>query len=542
MNKLLIAISLLFVIGNITAEEILIKIKDSRSFVKEELTAGGLTFSIEPLIPSRNGIIQDWFVATTNERTDKSPWDLAHQLVEENEEIIYGEPNCPTITKGQEQLAESLSKELKESRGYNEEWPHPDKNSDVFAWHLQEGYSQLKDARKKGSYKGGDRIRVAHFDTGYDPNHISTPKNVCGDLERNYVKGENPNSSIDPNKDGILEQPGHGTGTLSILAGNLVTSPDQKFADYMGGAPEVEIVPIRLSNSVLLFQAKEFAQALDYAVSINCDVLSMSMGGVASKLWAESVNAAYEKGLVMVTAAGNNVAGGLPTKYLVYPAKFKRVIAACGVCYDHTPYFKTDPWFVGMQGNHGPQKLMGSAIAAYTPNITWARIGEKDKISISGGGTSSATPQVASAVALWLQKYNNFQYDQPWQRVNAVRNALFSTAKKDLAESAKYYGNGVLRASEALDVAPIKDSQKIPKDEVFLPYLSLLFGWETRSEINEEMISVELLQLEQNNSNLAILLENLDGKTTISEQERSEIFQVIKNIPEASSTLIELTK
>ena len=32
----------------------------------------------------------------------------------------------------------------------------------------------------------------------------------------------------------------------------------------------------------------------------------MSMGGLASRAWADTVNRAYESGLVIVTAAGNN--------------------------------------------------------------------------------------------------------------------------------------------------------------------------------------------------------------------------------------------
>ena len=39
--------------------------------------------------------------------------------------------------------------------------------------------------------------------------------------------------------------------------------------------------------------------------------------------WADAVNAPYELGIFIVTVAGNNF-GNLPTRNIVYPARFKR--------------------------------------------------------------------------------------------------------------------------------------------------------------------------------------------------------------------------
>ena len=67
------------------------------------------------------------------------------------------------------------------------------------------------------------------------------------------------------------------------------------------------------------------------------DVVTMSMGGTASQAWAEAVNALYDAGVFVVTAAGNNY-GNLPTHETVFPARFNRVVAACGVMADGQPY------------------------------------------------------------------------------------------------------------------------------------------------------------------------------------------------------------
>jgi hypothetical protein len=62
----------------------------------------------------------------------------------------------------------------------------------------------------------------------------------------------------------VFDQSGHGTGTIGILAGPNI-----------GGAPEAEIVPLRIANSMVLFFASAVASALNYAVQDNCDVISM---------------------------------------------------------------------------------------------------------------------------------------------------------------------------------------------------------------------------------------------------------------------------
>ena len=77
-------------------------------------------------------------------------------------------------------------------------------------------------------------------------------------------------------------------------------------------------------------------------------------------------------GVFVVTAAGNNY-DNLPTRNIVYPARFKRVVAACGVMADHTPYADLAPRL--MAGNYGPDDKMATAIAASTPNTPWARMG-----------------------------------------------------------------------------------------------------------------------------------------------------------------------
>src|SRR5690606_13358416 len=91
------------------------------------------------------------------------------------------------------------------------------------------------------------------------------------------------------------------------------------------------------------------------ASGIPVQVVSLSMGGAPSASWASAVNAAYDAGITIVSAAGNNF-NGFPTQHVIYPARFARVIAACGVTYNMEPYFTLKPG--EMQGCFGPKRHM----------------------------------------------------------------------------------------------------------------------------------------------------------------------------------------
>src|SRR5687768_3222915 len=198
----------------------------------------------------------------------------------------------------------------------------------------------------------------------------------------------------------------------------------------------------------------------------------MSMGGVASQAWAEAVNALYELGVFIVTAAGNN-RGNLPTRNIVYPARFGRVVAACGVMADNTPYANLDISL--MAGNYGPTAKMATAMAAFTPNVPWPRLGCAGTVNFDGAGTSSATPQIAAAAAIWIQRHKaawEANYPEGWMRVEAVRQALFESAD-DL--SAEFLGRGRVHARAALDHGPASADtlQMTPRDAAVFPILRM---------------------------------------------------------------------
>ncbi len=460
----------------------------------------------------------EWYVARAKGASRENLWDVAHEaidklsrkrgltaqarpdIVEPNlqQQWIIGESENPKVLGASE-----------EACSFNDQDKSLPRLIGQFAWHLGDSFSQLAAARETAKLQtGSNAIRIAHLDTGYDKKHsIFSSVNINRSLERNFVDDDRPKDAADLGVDGLLKNPGHGTGTLSILSGGLfeINKHGYSFKDMLGGAPEAEIVPVRVGNSVVQLTTKDIASGINYAVDVKVNVISMSMGGVASAAWADAVNKAYEAGIVFVAAAGNNFSTGsfgFPTRKIVYPARFRRVVAACGVMGNRQPYYDLDQG--QMQGNWGPEGAMATALSAYTPNVPWAQWGCPEIVRMDGAGTSSATPQIAAAVALYLQLYRKTLIEsadyQGWKRVEAVRQALFRSADRTAdGGSREKLGNGLLRANHALAIKPIPSQmlQKTALDSAGFPFLNVLSRRGLVPSQEDAMLQLEATQLSQ---------------------------------------------
>jgi hypothetical protein len=440
--------------------------------------------------------VEQWHLVAAEEPGERLPWDLCHQMLSEG----LGFAGAPSVTFAEPDLVQQFvtsdgqSDARKAAAGCPASGDPQDARfprvqaggKDEPLWFARQQFSQFASIPPD---PGPRPVRVAHIDTGYDPGHRTLPAGLRADLQRNFILGENPHSAVDTTS-GHLTNPGHGTGTLSILAGK-----------GMGAAPGVEVVPIRVADRVVLFRNSAVAQAFDYVHQL-CDdpatfvhAITMSMGGVASQAWADAVNALYERGVFIACAAGNNF-GNLPTRQIVFPARFNRVTAACGVMANLKPY--ADLAINLMAGNYGPPDKMRTAVAACTPNLPWARRGCAAIVDLDGAGTSAATPQVAAAAALWIGRHRDAweAYAQGWMRVEAVRKALFESATPGDPDR---LGHGRLRAADAQAVQPAAaaDLRKQPADRASFAALRVLTGLGAAAvpDGRQEMLELEALQL-----------------------------------------------
>src|SRR5208337_4445185 len=325
-------------------------------------------------------------------RPDLHPWDEAHAALTRHESLglesapVYAEPDFVQAFPYQgpdDQGLESFgSAGACVLSGPDDFWPPAiPRPTFPFAWHLGDNFSGLQAARDRVGDPTGKRVRIAILDTGYDPEHISLPEHLMTALQWNFV--DDNNDARDPNRHFPTNNPGHGTATLALLAGGKVhPAAFPGFDAYLGGAPHAEVVPVRIADSVIHFGTYAIAQGIEYAIAKGCDVVSISMGGVPARSWAAAVNRAYEAGVAIFAAAGNRI-GLSPPSTIVYPARFNRVVAVCGVTADRTPYFKAG-LHRKMQGCFGPPAKMSTAIAAYTPNTPWSILGCHELITIDG--------------------------------------------------------------------------------------------------------------------------------------------------------------
>jgi hypothetical protein len=520
---------------------ILVKAPSQGPIVEQRLGLARVRFKAEPLfenIPPEQargfgaaGGTVEWQRLTLEAGDDRNPWDLAHSLTRRDagfgasaQGAVFAEPDLlhqwltPPSAPG-DALGAAAQPEPQRTN-----FPRVPGDNLWFRDKNHSGFNAIA-----GGAAVGAGARIAHIDTGYDPDHVTRPKHLLTGRARNFVERGNASDAVDHGVDGLMTNPGHGTGTLALLAS----------AQY-GGAPGAEVLPLRIANGVVLFSTSALARAFDHVYGLRndpatrIDVITMSMGGVASQAWAEAINRLYEAGVFIVTAAGNNY-GNLPTHNVVFPARFGRVLAACGVMADGSPY--ADLGLDRMAGNYGPDSKMKSALSAPTPNVPWAVRGSKTLVNWSGQGTSCATPQIAAAAAIWIAKNRAAldAYPKPWMKVEAVRRALYDSATQG---NASRFGRGLLQADEALALAPVaaaqlKQEQSASAEFAILRLLTGL-GAAAPDPTRMKMLELEALQLSQS-PEIAPLIEDPDA--TVSVAQRRRIFQALADHPKASRPL-----
>jgi thermitase len=262
----------------------------------------------------------------------------------------------------------------------------------------------------------GDGIKVAVLDTGVATDNEDIAANVV--LHANF-------STAATGEDNY----GHGTHVAGIIAATKDTE------GVSGVCPDCSILDGKVLNDDGSGSTSAIANGINWAVANGAKVINMSLGQrVSSRALEAAVNNAWNKGVVIVAAAGN--AG---TQAPIYPGAYPNVIAVAATDNnDAKASFSTyGKWVdVAAPGVNVYSTFPKHPFALGTQN---GREMGYDIIS----GTSMASPVVAGVAAL--------VWSTPAGTANtAVRAKVESTADDKVPGTGTYWAHGRVNACKAV--------------------------------------------------------------------------------------------
>ncbi|MBK8211937.1 MAG: hypothetical protein IPK78_20340 [Rhodospirillales bacterium] len=198
----------------------------------------GTTFRLRPLCPNEAtttlgaAAASRWYLAEASPAAVSSAdlWELAYKAASER-----GVPGAPGLYAEPDFLNPWLYENLVRPKkgfaaGPGETCEFNDQDGEYpqgpgFAWHLRDDFSQLKVARDEVNGDHPGPVRLGILDTGFDFSHQAKPAVLRLDLQRNFVHDNQPaDDASDPFERGLFNNPGHGTGTIGILAGGMIAT------------------------------------------------------------------------------------------------------------------------------------------------------------------------------------------------------------------------------------------------------------------------------------------------------------------------------
>jgi|GEM_PF-667955 len=227
-------------------------------------------------------------------------------------------------------------------------------------WNLEP--IQVKQAWKAGLT--GKNIKIAVIDSGISPHDDLS---IAG----GYSAVSYTSSYKDDN--------GHGTHVAGIIGA--------KHNGYGidGIAPEAQIYAVKALDQNGSGDLQSLLQGIDWSIANGMDIVNMSLGTTSdSKILHDAVNKAYEQGVLLVAASGNDGNG----KPVNYPAAYSSVVAVSAT------NEKNQLASFSTTGDEVEFSAPGTNITSTYLNQYYA----------TGSGTSQATPHAAAMFALLKQR------------------------------------------------------------------------------------------------------------------------------------------
>jgi serine protease len=340
---------------------------------------------------------------------------------------------------------------------------------------------------------------VAVLDTGIAYKDYGDYRQAPDFSSTSFVQGYDfINNDIYPNDDN-----GHGTH----VAGTIAQSTNDSYGTA-GMAFKAALMPLKVLNANGSGSMAELIEAFDYILKgpDHVDVINMSLGFIGTPdpndnitmLFEDALEAAYEKGIIIVAASGND---GY-TSLVSYPASHPYVIAVGA-----TDFYKNVTYY----SNQGPELELTAPGGTYE----WIIIGDYfiiDAIlqqSFYPGdptgfdwhwlaGTSMATPHVSATAALVKEA-------DPSLSAAEVRTILQVTAEdRGPVEKDSAYGYGIVNPYEAILLAKSTLEENTPPTLISIDILP-------SDRVEDEVISFSAEATDADGDDL-LYQWNIDGQ------------------------------
>lgn len=218
----------------------------------------------------------------------------------------------------------------------------------------------------------GEGIKIGIIDSGIDLTH----PDLAGRVKkyRNFTVGDISD---------VTDENGHGTHVAGIMAAS------KNDVGIVGVAPMAGLYVAKAFDKNGVADDDAIAESLKWLIKNKVNIINMSFSSNSVPGYYEEIKEAYNKGIIVVCAAGND--GKVKRKGLGYPAKYPETISVASV---------------DMRGKVSDfsSKNVGADIAAAGYEILSCYPGGKyAKFS----GTSMAAPIISGAVAILQRKAKN---------------------------------------------------------------------------------------------------------------------------------------
>ncbi len=240
----------------------------------------------------------------------------------------------------------------------------------------------------------GEGVVIGVIDDGIDPTHPELVGRVDTVNSVDIVSGRNQ----------LTTSLSHGSELAAIMVGNFNNS------QTVGVAYEATVLAVRADNGADGFLNQHLAAAINYAVSVGVDVITLSLGSsnpLTSDV-SDAIRNATQNGVIIVTSAGNsgpsaanpNYPGCMATNPSVSnglmliaggsnpDGSFNTISNRAGSAAQH--YLVAPGWAIIVPDMGPPGPVPGFQTCGLGPSANLCQI----------QGTSYASPHVAAAVAL----------------------------------------------------------------------------------------------------------------------------------------------